>query len=216
MTDILQEVLNDRNDEKKLYYFKKILPIIIIFALIVVLFMIFRNWHEDKIVKNNQRTGDILVKSISLMDNDQALSTKSLEYLAETSDNKIGALAIIERIAFEIKQNNLSEAKNLLKKIINNKNYDELTSAYARLIWLSLIIDEPNLSKSNISETEEYLNYFDDNKPFFGTATIIKAIWYIKNDSNDLAKNLLKKLIHLEDSTQIVKEQAKALLSNLQ
>jgi hypothetical protein len=217
MTDILEEVLNDKNEEKKLYYFKKLLPITIILALIVVLFMLINNWLGGKKIKNNQKTGDILVKSMSLINDNKDLTIKSLDNLIETSNNKVGELAAIEQVSIKIHQGDFIEARALLKKIIDNKNYTELTSAYARLVWLSLMIDETNLSNVNTNEIEEYLNYFDDeNKPFFGTANIIKAIWYINNNSKDLAENTLKKVISLESTTQVVKEQAKALLSNLQ
>jgi hypothetical protein len=217
MTDILEEVLNDKNEEKKLYYFKKLLPITIILALIVVLFMLINNWLDGKKIKNDQKTGDILVKSMSLINDNKDLTIKSLDNLIETSNNKVGEFAAIEQVSIKIQQGDFIEARTLLKKIIDNKNYTELTSAYARLVWLSLMIDETNLSNVNINEIEEYLNYFDDeNKPFFGTANIIKAIWYINNNSKDLAENTLKKVISLESTTQVVKEQAKALLSNLQ
>ncbi|BFD46879.1 MAG: DUF2659 family protein [Rickettsia endosymbiont of Sergentomyia squamirostris] len=217
MTDILEEVLNDKNEEKKLYYFKKLLPITIILALIVVLFMLINNWLDGKKIKNNQKTGDILVKSMSLINDNKDLTIKSLDNLIETSNNKVGELAAIEQVSIKIQQEDFIEARTLLKKIIDNKDYAELTSAYARLVWLSLMIDETNLSNANINEIEEYLNYFDDeDKPFFGTANIIKAIWYINNNSKDLAENTLKKVISLESTTQVVKEQAKALLSNLQ
>lgn len=217
MTDILEEVLNDKNEEKKLYYFKKLLPITIILALIVVLFMLINNWLDGKKIKNDQKTGDILVKSMSLINDNKDLIIKSLDNLIETSNNKVGELAAIEQVSIKIQQGDFIEARTLLKKIIDNKNYTELTSAYARLVWLSLMIDETNLSNVNINEIEEYLSYFDDeNKPFFGTANIIKAIWYINNNSKDLAENTLKKVISLESTTQVVKEQAKSLLSNLQ
>ena len=101
--------------------------------------------------------------------------------------------------------------------MINDAKYDELTTAYARIIWLSVVIDETDLSKINTNEMNEYLNYFDDeNKAFFGTANIIKAIWYIKNNSIDLAINTLKKILSSKNVTQTSKDQARALLSNLQ
>ncbi|MDR0296797.1 MAG: DUF2659 family protein [Rickettsia sp.] len=217
MTDILQEVLSDKNEEKKLYYFKKFLPITIILTLIVILFMLINNWRNGKEIENNQKTGDILVKSIALINDNKDLAIKSLDNLMTTSNNKVEGLAAIEQVSIKIHQGDFIEARTLLKKVIDNNNYDELTSAYARLLWLSLMIDDPNLSDININEIEKYLNYFDDeNKPFFGTANIIKAIWYIRNNSKDLAENTLKKLISLESITQVVKDQAKALLLNLQ
>lgn len=216
MTDILEEVLNDENEAKRLHYFKKFLPITIISTIIIILLMLIYNWQEGKKIKNNQQTGDILVKSIDLINDDKDLTIKSLENLIATSNNKIGELASIEQVGIELKQNNVSKASDLLKTIIVNKDYSELTTAYARLIWLILTIDKSDLSNINIKETEEYLNYFDnENKPFYGTASLIKAIWYIKNGSKDLATNILNNLIALENINSIIKEQAKALLSGI-
>ncbi|WP_250310703.1 DUF2659 family protein [Rickettsia endosymbiont of Oedothorax gibbosus] len=213
----MQEVLSDKNEEKKLYYFKKILPITIILTLIVILFMLINNWRDRKAIENNQKTGDILAKSIALINDNKDLTIKSLDNLMTTSNNKVSGLAAIEQASIKIHQGDFIEARTLLKKVIDNNNYDELTNAYAHLVWLSLMIDEPNSSDVNTNEIEKYLNYFDDqNKPFFGTANIIKAIWYINNNSKDLAEDTLKKLISLESTTQTVKEQAKALLANLQ
>ncbi|XVN42054.1 MAG: DUF2659 family protein [Candidatus Rickettsia vulgarisii] len=216
MTDILDEVLNDENEAKKLYYFKKLLPIAIILTIITILLMLLYNWQEDKKIKNNQQTGDILVKSISLINDDKDLTNISLENLIKTSNNKVGELASIEQVSIEIKQNNISKATELLKIIITNKNYSELTTSYARLVWLILTMDKSDLSNINIKEVEEYLNYFDnENKPFYGTANLIKAIWHIKSGSKDLATKILNNLITLENISSIVKEQAKALLSSI-
>ncbi len=218
MTDILEEVLNDNNEERKLYYFKKLLPIIVILTLIIVLLMIINNWYEAKKTNDNQQVGDILVKAITTTDN-QDLSIKSLEHLIETSDNKVKELAQIEQINLQIKQNNFSKADTLLQKVINNKDYDEITTSYAKLMWLSLRVDKSNLSTINNNETtkkiEEYFDYFDtSNKPFYGTANLIKAYWYIKNGSENLAVALLGKLIS-EEVSESVKEQAKILLTSL-
>ncbi|MCC8417224.1 MAG: DUF2659 family protein [Rickettsia endosymbiont of Bryobia graminum] len=216
MTDILDEVLNDENEAKKLYYFKKFLPIAIISTIITILLMLIYNWQEDKKVRNNQQTGDILVKSIALINDDKDLTIKSLENLVESSNNRIGELASIEQFSIEIKQNNISKATELLKAMIANKNYSELTTSYARLVWLTLTIDKSDLSNINVKEIEEFLNYFDnENKPFYGTANLIRGMWYIKTGSKDLASKILNNLITLENISSIVKEQAKALLSNI-
>lgn len=216
MTDILEEVLNDQNDEKMLFYFKKVLPIIIVFTAVVVLFMLWTNWHEIKRVKNSQRTSNILIQSIQSVNTDKEFLQKSLKNLIENSGNKVGELASIEQIGIAISQGNASDAKNLLDNIINNKAYSELTTAYARLVWLSLVIDEQNIGSIDRNKVEKYLSYFDnEDKAFFGTANIMKAIWYIKNDASNMAKNTLEKIMAAENVTPLIKQQAVALLSNL-
>jgi hypothetical protein len=217
MTDILEEILNDKNEERTLYYFKKMLPIAMICTILVVLFMLVNNWNENKKIENNKKIGDILVNTIRIINDNQASTIKSLDNLILTSNNKVKDLAIIEQIGIKINQGDTEDAKILLQNVINDAKYDELTTAYARLIWLSVVIDETDLSKINTNEMNGCLNYFDDeNKAFFGTANIIKAIWYIKNNSIDLAIDTLKKILSSKNATQTSKDQARALLSNLQ
>lgn len=216
MTDILEEVLSDQNDEKRLSYFKRILPIVIVCTAVIVIFMLWNNWRESKVVKNNQKTSNILIQAISLMNSDKDLLEKSLKVLIETSDNRVGDLAALEQVSTIIGRGNINEAKNLLDKIINNNDYDEITAAYARLIWVGLVIDQQNISNIDKPKLEEYLNYFDqEDKVFFGTANILKAIWYIQNNARGLAKDTLQKLIAAQNVTPLIKEQAKALLSDL-
>jgi len=216
MTDILEEVLSDQNDEKRLAYFKKILPVVVVCTAIIVVFMLWSNWHKAKVVENNQRTSGILIQSVSSANNNQELLQKSLKNLIESSGNKIGELAAIEQVGITIRQGDIEEAKNLLDKIIHNSSYTELTTAYARLIWLDLVIEVQNLASVDRNKVEEYLNYFDkEDKAFFGTANIIKAIWYIKNNASDLAKNTLIRVIAAENVTPLIKNQATALLSKI-
>lgn len=215
MTDILEEILNDNKEEKRLFYFKKLLPIVIIFVLITVIIMIINNWYNEKKIKNNQEIGDILVKAIRSPVNEE-LTIKPLEHLVATSNNKTKELAAIAQIGFGIKRNDWAQTDNLLNNIINNQYYDELTTAYARLIWISLNIDKIHLSDINITMLEEYLNYFDTaNKPFYGTANLLKAHWYIKKGSKDLAINTLTNLISLNELPLSIKKQANYLLATL-
>ncbi|KAJ6644892.1 hypothetical protein Bhyg_00087, partial [Pseudolycoriella hygida] len=192
------EILNDANEEKRLFYFKKFLPITIILTLIVVLIMVVNNWFNAKKIKNNQAASDILVRTAKLAENKE-LYKKSLGHLIATSDNKIKELAEIEQVSVEIKQNNFQQADLLLQNIINNKDYDDITTSYARLIWLSLNIDKADLSNINTKKMEEYLNYFDNSsKPFYGVGRLIKAHWYIRNGAKDLADETLKHIIMIK------------------
>ncbi|WP_375326378.1 DUF2659 family protein [Candidatus Tisiphia endosymbiont of Nemotelus uliginosus] len=214
MTDILEEILNDHKEQKRLYYFRKLLPIVIVFVVITVIIMGINNWYNDKAIRNNQEMGDILVKNMASTNGE--LTIKTLEQLVAMSNNKIQELAVIEQIGLEIKRNNWPQVDNLLHNAINNKHYDELTTAYARLIWISLNIDKISLSDIHIKELEEHLNYFNNiDKPFYGTANLLKAHWYIKRGAEGLAVNILTSLISLEELTLSIKEQANALLALL-
>ncbi|MFY9589403.1 DUF2659 family protein [Rickettsia endosymbiont of Halotydeus destructor] len=218
MSDILEEVLNDQNEEKRLKFFKKILPVIIVFAIIIVIIMIVNNKYKDKQIKNNQENGDIFVKAIAIetIEGNKALAFNTLESLSNTSNNRIKEIALLEQVAIKISEKNYSDAKALLEKIIQNTDYQEITTAYARVSWLSLIIDEENLNNLDREKALTYLKYFnDEEKAFWATANLIKAIWDIKNDMPYAAKETLKILIASNNAPELTKDQARALLSNL-
>ena len=47
MADILDEVLNDEKDEKRLLLFRKLFPLIIILTIIIAIFMAGFSWYKN-------------------------------------------------------------------------------------------------------------------------------------------------------------------------
>ena len=213
MSDILEEILREQSDERKLKYFKKFLPIIIVFTIIVVIFMLINNWRTNKEVQYNKRQGGILVKSLSSANNKE-LMLQSLQSL-ETSHSKIRELALLKEVGIKIADKDHVGAKILLEKIIDNSG--GITSSYARVSWLSLTIDETELSEVENEKFKKYLDHFtDENKELYGMVNILKAFWYVKRGEIKLAQEVLQKTLSLSSATNIVKEQAKSLLVNLE
>jgi len=216
MTDILDEVLSDQNEEKRLIFFKKLLPIIIVISIIAITIMVVINNNKDKKVKNNQKNGDIFVKTVGLdtTNNNKELAFNTLENLVNTSNTRIKEVAALEQVAIKISEKKYSEAKNLLGKIIENKEYSEISTSYARISWCSLVIDDQNPDIQDKEKLTKYLNYFDDEKkPFWATGTIIKAIWDIKNNMKPQAEKNLRNLLTSKNVSDLLKDQAKALLT---
>ena len=61
-----------------------------------------------------------------------------------------------------------------------------------------------------------YLQYFSqEDRPFFATATLMKALFYKKNNQNDLATEYVNIVLKLPDATLILKEQARAILAGI-
>src|SRR4051812_5162622 len=119
MTDILAEVLSDQHDEKKLFYLKRILPIVIILTIVVVFGMVLNNWYKAMETKNNQNTGDILIKAMASRDRDKELTIKALENLIVTSNNKVREIAILEQVGIKIESKDYAGARELLESAIN-------------------------------------------------------------------------------------------------
>ncbi|ASX28067.1 DUF2659 domain-containing protein [Rickettsia sp. MEAM1 (Bemisia tabaci)] len=218
MTDILDEVLNDQNEEKRLIFFKRLLPIVIIIALISITIMVINNNNKSKQIENNQKNGDIFVKAVNLevVQGNRELAISTLENLVSISDTKIKEIALLEQVAIKLSGKQNSEAKDLLNKIIENKEYSEIVTSYARIAWCSLVIDDEKLDIAYKEKLVKYLNYFDDeNKPFWATANIMKAIWDIKSNMLAEAEKNLRSLVASNNTSDLLKDQAKALLAGL-
>ncbi|EOB10758.1 Tol system periplasmic component [Rickettsia prowazekii str. GvF12] len=173
--------------------------------------------NKDNRIKNNQKNGDILVKTIGLDTTDnKALAFNTLENLITSSNTKIKEIAALEQVAVRMSEKKYLGAKNLLNKIIDNEKYSEISTAYARIAWCCIVLDDQSLNIQDKGKLQKYLNYFDDEKkPFWATATIIKAILDIKHNMKTQAEKNLKNLLASNNVSDLLKDQAKALLVSL-
>jgi hypothetical protein len=216
MADLLDEVLRDQSDEKKLYYFKKFLPYVISLTLIIAILMGAYTWQQNSRHAENAKLGDLLIKVVA-SETDEATRLELLDSIINKFNGRAIELAKLEQVSIKIGLKNYTEAKLILDEIIANHKYLQVSRDYARLIWISLAIDESNLSDSDRQKMDENLKHFNNEKqPFFASANMIKALWHIKNNQKDLAIDVLKKIIALDENTPVViKDQAAGLLSTL-
>lgn len=216
MADFLDEVLRDHAEEKKLYYFKKLLPYVIALSLIIVVLMIAYNWYQNSEDEKNMRLGDLLTKIIA-SDDQSSIRLESLDSIISNNDSRVVELAQFEKVATKIAEEDPGGAKSFLEQIIASKRYYEVTTSYARLIWLNLVIDQERVEGQDKVKFEEYIKHFnDDEQPFFASASLIKSLWYIKCGQPELARDVLGKIISLGSNVPVViKDQAVSLLSTL-
>mgnify|MGYP002712408758 CR=1 FL=1 len=176
------------------------------------------NNNKNKQIENNQKNGDIFVKAVNLeaVQGNKELAISTLENLVGISNTKIKEIALLEQVAIKLSGQQNSEAKDLLSKIIENKKYSEIVTSYARIAWCSLVIDDEKLDIADKEKLVKYLNYFDnENKPFWATANIMKAIWDIKSNMLAEAEKNLRSLVASNNTSDLLKDQAKALLAGL-
>jgi hypothetical protein len=218
MSDILEEVLNDQNEEKRLRFFKKLLPIVITISIIVIIIMFINSRYQDRKIKDNQKNGDIFVKAIGaqVIQGNKNFAFDTLENLINNSDSRIKEIALLEQVAIKISQKDYLEAKILLEKIIQNKEYHEITTAYARISWLTLVIDNSKVTDEDKEKIAIYLKHFSsEGKAFWATASIIKAIWDIKNNMLNSAEKSLRIVLAADNVSELSKDQARALIAVL-
>lgn len=216
MADIIDEVLSDKNYERKMLLFRRALPIIITITVIIAFSMLGYNWYQQKQEKHNHKIGDMFVGLISGTQNDQSLTIDSLENLIKISDNKQVELMELKIVGKLINDKNTVAAIERLEAIINNKDYHDITTSFARILWVSLVLDKNDISDPLKMKIRNYLQYFVDSKqPFFASAVLMKSLFYKKNSENDLALEQANIILKLENVSMVHKEQARAIIANI-
>jgi len=216
VADILDEVLNDAKDEKKIVFFRKIFPLIIASTIIVAIAMAGYNWYQARIDAHNQEVGDLSVDLISGEYGEKKLIDESLNKLVKDGDNRQVELAEIQIVSGLIESGDKSGALMKLSLIIANKDYYDITTSFARLLWLNIILDESNISDEQQMKARNYMQHFKEaDQVFFVNATLLKALFYKKNNQNDLAAEYANVILGMNNASIMLKEQAKAVLSSL-
>ncbi len=214
MTDILDEVLSDKNDERKMIYFKKALPIIGVVTILIVLSMIISDWRGSRAQKHNTEIGDTLIKSLENLNTEPQLAVEGLDYVIKNAENNAKDLAALQLIAINISSNNIDSAMARIEDIADGKGYAPLTVAYAKLMWLSIMVESKDLSDDDSDKMNKYFDSFKEDTPFYGSVSLLNAIFYSKKAPEKSAA-ILENLISNKNLATTVKEEAKALLSNL-
>ena len=214
MSDILDEVVRESNDEKKMLYFKKALPIVAIITVVIVIGMIINNYLNSRAEKHSIEIGDTLIKSMENIRSEPQLTLEGLEYVISNAKNNEKDIAALQLLAIHLASKNLDTALNVIDKIVESKNHLPLTTAYAKLMWISIMVENKDISEEDNAKLNKYFDAFKENTPFYGSANLLKAMWYKDKDSEQ-AIVILQKLISNKEVTSIIKEEAKSLISNL-
>lgn len=213
MSDLLEETKSDYIEIKKLEYFKKALPFIIIGTIIVITTMLINDWWNSRIIANNQKMGDLFIKAIQ--SNDKNLLDESLNLIIKDDSTGIADIARLVRLQENFSRKDEASSLANLQEIAKEAKND-LTKAYARLVWMNIVIDKKEISTLEAKGMAEYISYFkDDSIPFFGSASIINALYKIRNNDLEGARVLLKQLLNSNDISRTVQDQANSILSNL-
>jgi len=218
MADIIDEILNDVKDEKRLTLFRKSLPVIIITSFIITLCIAGYSWYSDKVTEHNRTTGDQFLKLVFNNSNAEPEIVHRLENIVSSEGNRQIELAEIKIVSGLIAENKIQLAMEKLDSIINNKKYYDITTNFARLLWIGLVLDQNNIPSDLRDKIDNYFQYFKDSKqPFFANATLLKALFYKKNAENNLALEQANILLTLssDEVPESVKEQAKAIIANI-
>jgi hypothetical protein len=65
-------------------------------------------------------------------------------------------------------------------------------------------------------KARNYMQYFKDpNQVFFVNATLIKALFYKRNNQNDMAAEYANIILNLDGASMITIDQARAILASI-
>lgn len=221
MSDIFDEALNDANDEKKVNFFRKILPTVITLTVIISIFMAYYSWRSYKIQIHNEEMGDLLTeiaKNSDFSSKETAKeSIKKIDNFIKEAENNQVELAEIYKLIHFLRDKDSKDAYNHLDWIIANSKYSDITRSFARLIWLNILVDEQIISYEMQVRARDYMQYFETEKqPFFVNATLLKALFYKKNGQNDKALEYAKSVLNMEQAQMVAREEAKAIIYNIE
>ncbi|HJK87646.1 MAG TPA: hypothetical protein QKA14_02260, partial [Candidatus Megaira endosymbiont of Hartmannula sinica] len=189
MSDLVDEIINERKFQKKVDLLKSTLPYIGIFTIIGFIIISFISYRNMQIVNNNQKFGRKLLESI-ISENKTKNSTKDvttynnkiLVNIKEESNNKISELANL-KIALQENKHNINYEKKL-EDIINDSQYQKLTKSYARILLVTNILNKKDFNIKDLNNINNYLKYYfknnniDLSKPLSSYSMLLKAIAY--------------------------------------
>ena len=215
MADIIEEIISDQKDAKRLYYFRKLLPVVIIVTVIVAVLMTSYSYYKKQQENHNQEIGDMLIDIIAGNIHDEQMVDETLQNIITNSGIKQAELAKL-KTALNPHYGETDGALQYLEAIIDDSDNSEITRSYARILWISLILDIEKLDNDMQTQARNYLQYFKDRKQvFYTSATLLKALFYFKNNQLDLAKSIATEITKMPKASIVIKEQANALLTVL-
>lgn len=211
MTDLLEEVLSDKQYESRLLYFKKSLPFVIVLTVCIVFAIICYEIYDNKNTAKRSNATDILLSAIFGMEAD------TIDKLNSINVDGIKELALIKKVESQIKQGHYADAKNNLSKIASNDSFCQITREYSKVLLLCLLLDQEVISDD---EKQKYAHYIESlsakGNIFANTASLIKAFWFIKDQNLALALTELKTLLSKENVELSIKNEVKALLQQFE
>lgn len=213
MVDIVDEIISEDKDAKRLYYFQKLFGPIIIATIIIACAIAGYSYYRFKAEEHNKEIGSMLVDIIGDRTSDEESIIAALEGIIENSSNNSEQLAKLKMATEYIDNGRIEKATDLLQGIIDDKSFFEITRAYARILMMTIILDSSEMDDAVQLRASNLLNYFSNpSHPFFATATLMKANFYMKIGQKELAEKYAEEVVGLKSARATIKEQANALI----
>lgn len=215
MSNLLEEIINEEKEIKKILIFKNILKISIPLIFLITVSIVAIKFFDEKQSKNNQKVGNIFIGNFADLQNKKDIDINTLDKLIEENiKTKALEIVILNKAAKEAKNGNYEIAKHALIQIINDKNSFEVSKSYAMMNWLSLSMQYQNDAKYDMEIKKKIDNYLLSDCPLNNSLIIMKILWEFKYDKSSFeqSKKSLQYLVTSNEVSDLLKMQAKALL----
>jgi len=211
MSDLLDETKDDYLYNKRVEIFKKVLPFVAIFTLIIISIISIKEWYADnqriKIEKNTELLFEEFTNTNLKIDD----KLEILKTLAE-ADGSVGDISRFKIVYNLVENKKIHEALDELRILID-KSSSEIFINLAKIEYAGLLLDENELTNKEKSVVQTYLSSIEKSQPLYDNAQIYTALYNIKTGNNERANEISQQLLQNEDSFESIREQAESIIS---
>lgn len=213
MTDLIDEVANDLQEEKYNSIIKKTVRVFLICSALVIISVSFYAWQDSTTKKLQYQLGDWMAKALFAIESeklDDALPF--LDKIIAFPHQQYAALAYLQKSSIFIKKGQTEDAQTLLLEMMKHKHFNQNLRELAEIIYLS---NQLKIGK-NDGDTMDKINMLIKNdKTWLLSALEIKALHEVKEKNYSQAKLTLNEILSSKKINQYSKDIASSILSSI-
>ncbi len=209
MVDILDEANQDYTFHKRVSLFKKALPFIALFTVIVVVVIGLRDWYSNKKLSERELATSILAEALESIDPE--LKQEALLSIANAKDG-ISDIAQQNLITGNITKSDINKALSQLEQLSQNGS-SIITQNLAKLEYVGLLLDKNELTDQDSRKIQNILLSIDQTQVMYSKAQIYLALYNIKIGNYTSAKDIIIKLKNTKKLPEFIHLEADAILN---
>ena len=216
MTDLFDEVVRESKEESRVALLQRWLPLVTVFVIIGAVLITFLSWRGAKMEEYNQRVGDVAFELLENAQNGESINHRqNLEQLIQNSDGKHSEIIKFIQVNKHL-ESGIDQAMIALEEMANDQGVSLISRSYAKLIWISLVLQQGVDDLQNKAKAIAYFDSFvSESQPFYFNVSLLKALFYMQCGQYDIARSSAQNILQSQIAPQIVKEQAYAIISDL-
>ncbi|NDB82741.1 MAG: hypothetical protein EB127_08375 [Alphaproteobacteria bacterium] len=213
MTDIYTEAQQDYQDSLNIAMFKKFMLISCVSTFIAVLVMLIMSWNQSGKQKILEDRSYLLYQACSESKITKQLLRDTIVSLTENKDG-IADIAKLKLAVLKLSENKIDDAILIIDTISTSAS-NIVTKNLAKILYLSIIIDQDKISDQMNHKAQVYITSIDKTQPFFAMSQIYSAFLKIKSGSIGEAEMLLGSIMQDTELSFNAKKIANSILHKI-